>query len=197
MVYTFCSTIYFPTDIWLLGDSIIYWAGVYAAERNSPNLNLPSQWSLGWYGIRGMSWSQFVHTLQLRVLFQTPPKVILVHLGGNDLCTKSLLQVFNLIRNGLNYLLAAYPDVHYIWVDILQRLHWTSSYQGDVIIERKRQRTNRFGRSLVATCSKGHSLVHDIDIHTPGFFRNDGIHLSNIGLAMYLDATRDKLLSLI
>ena len=105
--------------------------------------------------------------------------------------------MFNLIRRGFDYVTAAYPEAHFIWVDILQRLRWTESYQADIIIESKRRRVNRFGRALVNQLSKGYSLVHDIDIQTPGFFREDGTHLSDIGLAMYLDATRDALMNIV
>ena len=181
----------------MLGDSIPYWAGEYAVERGIPNLSLPPEWSLGWYARRGMSWEQFIHELQLRVLFQPAPKVILIHLGGNDLCSLSLLRIFNLIRRGIHYLSGAYPSAHFLWVDILQRLHWTDTYGGDVLIERKRLRVNRFGRQLVTSLLHGHTLEHDIDYNTPGFFRPDGTHLSHIGLAMYLDATRDALLSIL
>ena len=181
----------------MVGDSILFWAGEYDSERQTPNLSLPSEWTLGWYTKRGMSWTQFIHNLQLRVLFQPQPKVILIHLGGNDLCSLSLLRIFNLVRRGIGYISSAYPEAHFLWVDILQRLFWTDSYKEDVIIERKRRRVNRFGRLIVRALPHGYSLVHDIDIRTPGFYRPDGTHLSNIGLAMYLDATRDILLHII
>ena len=181
----------------MLGDSILAWAGVYAIQRGTPHLQLPSPHSVGWYGIRGMPWTQFTHSLQLRILFQAPPKVIMIHLGGNDLTHTGILPIFNLIRRGINYISRACPDAHFIWVDILQRLHWTDSYRGDVRIERKRQRVNRFGRNLITSLPKGHFLVHDIDIYTPGFFRNDGTHLSRVGLAMYLDAARESILPLL
>ena len=103
--------------------------------------------------------------------------------------------MFNLIQCGFDYVTAAYPEAHFIWVDILQRLRWTKSYQAHIIIESKRQSVNRSGRALVNQLSKGHSLVHDIDIQTPGFFRDDGTHLSDIGLAMYLDATWDAIMN--
>ena len=88
----------------MLGDSILAWAGVYAIQRGTPNLQLPSPHSVGWYGIRGMSWTQFTHSLQLRILFQAPPKVIMIHLGGNDLTHTGILPIFNLIRRGINYI---------------------------------------------------------------------------------------------
>ena len=122
---------------------------------------------------------------------------MLIHLGGNYLSSRSILQTFNLIRRGFDYVTAANPEAHFIWVDLLQRLRWTESYQADIIIESKRRRVNRFGRALVNQLSKGHSLVHDIDIQTPGFFRDDGAHLSDIGLAMYLDPTRGALMNIV
>ena len=61
------------TDIWMLGDSILNWAGAYATERGTPNLKLRNPNSVGWYGIRGMSWTHFTHSLQLWILFQAPP----------------------------------------------------------------------------------------------------------------------------
>ena len=105
--------------------------------------------------------------------------------------------MFNLIRRGLDYVTAAYPEAHFIWVDILQRLRWTESYQADIIIESKRRRVNRFGTGLVNQLNMGHSLVHDIDIQTPGFFRDDGTHLNDIGLAWFLDDTRDAFINLV
>ena len=36
-------------------------------------------------------------------------------------------------------------------------------------------------------------MGHDTDCQTPGFFRDGGTHFSEIGLAIYLDVTRDAL----
>ena len=79
----------------MLGDSIVNWAGAYATERGTPNLKLPNPNSVGWYGIRGMSWTHFTHSLQLWILFQAPPKVIIMHLKGNDLMDTGILPIFN------------------------------------------------------------------------------------------------------
>ena len=56
---------------------------------------------------------------------------------------------YNFIRRGFDYVTSAYPEAHFIWMDILQRLRWTESYQADIIIESKGRRVNRFGRALV------------------------------------------------
>jgi len=75
-----------------------------------------------------------------------------------------------------------------VWVDILARLAWASGSK----LDRKRRRVNRYGRQLVGTIN-GDFLSVEIDSETPGFYRNDGIHLSQVGLEMFLDAVKDKL----
>lgn len=185
---------YSPPDVWLLGDSIVFWAGVRAVSRHYANLRLPGDLQLGWYGIRGMSWGDFLHSLQLRVLFEQPPKMIIINLGGNDLISSDNLEIMNWIVQGIHYLHSAFPDAFIVWSDILQRLTWGNNYQSTIQTEYKRRRINRFGRHQVRLLQKGDILVHDIDFNTPGFFRNDGIHLSNVGLDMYLDAIREKIM---
>ena len=177
-----------PADFWMLGDSIIHWAGHYAREQGRRNLGLSS--TLGWYGIRGMSWVSFRHNMQLEVLFSPPPKGIFIHLGGNDVTTQSLCRIFTLIRSGLRYLRVAFPNTKIIWLDVLPRLIWVPGSKED----KKRRRINRFGRQVVGTL-KGEVLTCEIDNMTPGFFRQDGIHLSQIGLEMLLDAIKDKLVT--
>ena len=71
--------------------------------------------------------------------------MIIIHLGGNDLMDTGILPIFDLIHRGINYISRACPDWHYIWVDILQRLHWLDSHDGDVCIEPKCLQVNRYG----------------------------------------------------
>ena len=47
----------------------------------------------------------------------------------------------------------AYPNARFLWVDILQRLHWIVSYEGNIIIERKRQQ-----------CKDGTFISQELDI---------------------------------
>ena len=41
---------------------------------------------------------------------------------------------------------------------------------------------------------QGMTLSADIDYQTKGFYREDGIHLSDIGLEMFMDTLRDGLI---
>ena len=143
-----------------------------------------------------MCWADFKHELQLKVVFQEPPEIIVVHLGGNDLVKTSNLTLFRNIREGLGYVSDAFPEACILWTDVLQRLEW-HSVMGNVSVEKKRRRVNRFGRQVIRGMPRGEVLQHDIDYNTPGFFRPDGVHLSDVGLDMYLDALMDKLSSLL
>lgn len=69
--------------------------------------------------------------------------------------------------------------------------------QEDIMVEEKRHQINHFGRHITSALPQGHTLSHDIDYQTPGFFCQDGIHLSEVSLETYPDASRDKILSLI
>ncbi|XP_053404632.1 uncharacterized protein LOC123552767 isoform X2 [Mercenaria mercenaria] len=180
------------TDIWLCGDSIVHWAGVQAVKTGKPDLKLDKK--VGWYGIRGMSWSSFIHSLQLKIAFQKPPSIFMIHLGGNDVSKFSLCRIFNLISKGLNYVASTFPECVIIWCDILPRLNWGT---GQIYkkADGKRRRINRFGRQKVLALPKGDVLSIDIDTDTPGFYRLDGVHLSLVGLEYFLDALKDKLVS--
>lgn len=183
---------YFTADIWLVGDSIIHWAGVRAGNTGKPNLRTGKL--LGWYGTRGMSWESFLHSLQLKIAFQSPPSIFLVHLGGNDVTGLTMTRIFNLISSGLKYVASTFPSCDVIWCDILPRLNW-GTYQDKKIADKKRRRINRHGRQVVRSLTKGYILSIDIDGSTPGFFRKDGVHLSDVGLEFFLDSLKDSLSS--
>ncbi|MES9880224.1 MAG: SGNH/GDSL hydrolase family protein [Sedimenticola sp.] len=171
-----------------MGDSIPYWAGERAIARSRPDLRIPKM-GIGWYGIRGMGLNDLIHSVQLRVLFQPSPRVIVVHLGGNDLLDMSNYKIFRRIRGGLRYLAAACSEATIIWVDILQRAQWTAAQEG------KRRRVNQYGRQQARLLKKSATIAVDIDLSTPGFYRPDGVHLSEVGLEFYLDTLRDAILA--
>ena len=49
---------------------------------------------------------------------------------------------------------------------------------------------------IMAQSVGGYCLAENIDGHTEGFYRKDGVHLSNVGQAMFLDAIKEKFLDL-
>ncbi|WAR19937.1 hypothetical protein MAR_001775 [Mya arenaria] len=61
-------------DIWMIGDSILYWAGRRAMDRNMANLKLPGN-VIGWNGVRGMKWADVHHISQLNLRISTPGRI--------------------------------------------------------------------------------------------------------------------------
>ncbi|XP_045188224.2 uncharacterized protein LOC123546100 [Mercenaria mercenaria] len=182
-------------DVWMIGDSIIHWAGERAKQRGRENLRLPGDRTVRWLTIRGMKWQDFHHVIQRERLFCTPPKAIVLHLGGNDLRTWSLYKLRRVINKEIKYLYECFPDTIVIWYDILQRRNWGGCYKENVAMEKKRRRVNYFGRKAVTARSQGRTLETQIDFATAGFYRGDGIHLSEVGLEMFLDSLRDGLIN--
>lgn len=97
------------------------------------------------------------------------------------------------MRSELLYLREAFPTTIIIWVDILPRRVWGSDPSAYKILENKRSRINRIGRQLVSSLGKFDLVKPDIDSKT-AFFRQDGIHLNEVGLEFYLDYLRDAIL---
>ena len=128
---------YLLTEVWVLGDSIPRWAGVRATERGTPNLRMGT--SIGWHAVGGLTWPRLRQTIELQVLLDEPPKVIVIHLGGNDLCNFTTTQIINNIHREMSYLREALPNTCIIWVDILDRCCWASELSKGAM-RRKRSR---------------------------------------------------------
>jgi hypothetical protein len=138
-------------------------------------------------------WTSLRHEIEAKVLLSSPPSIIIIHLGGNDLISISNLQIKDVMRSELLYLREAFPTTIIIWVDILPRRVWGSDPSAYKILENKRSRINRIGRQLVSSLGNFDLVKPDIDSKT-AFFRQDGIHLNEVGLEFYLDYLRDAIL---
>ncbi|KAH3810874.1 hypothetical protein DPMN_139272 [Dreissena polymorpha] len=100
-------------------------------------------------------------SIEANVLLSTPPKVLVLHLGGNDLCIDSCTKVRNNIKREMNYLRTAFAGTAIIWVDTIDRINWRSSLPRKIITS-KRRRVNRFGRVCVQWASGSTSITVDI-----------------------------------
>lgn len=178
-------------DIWVLGDSIPYWAGKRAADTGKINLGLPDQTRIGWWGKRGLQWDGFRQSIGAATLLNVPPKLVLIHLGGNDIISKPLTYIFNAIQREVRYLRTSLPETVLVWINILPRRFWGNEHYSPDTVETKLKRVNRWGRQQVNLHPRSFALAMDIDTQTPGFYRSDGVHLSDVGLEFYLDYMKD------
>lgn len=160
---------------------------------SDPNLHLQHLGAkIKWIGKRGMSWYDVRRTLSLHLSQSAPPQFLIIHTGGNDLTTTSTSVLSARIENDIHSLAKSLTNCMLIWSDILPRLQWRgcTSITG---IERKRKRVNRIGRQAVLK-NNGRVIQHvDITYDCKGLYRADGVHLSDIGNAIFLNTLQGAL----
>jgi hypothetical protein len=106
--------------------------------------------------------------------------VILVHAGANDITSTKCLQLSAVVRDVIEWIVKRLPSVTVIWSDMMSRLQWRGA--NDVKgVDKSRKRVNLAASQKVL--SVGGRVIHhtDIDYTTPDLYRDDGVHLSDIG----------------
>ena len=169
-----------------MGDSIVFWAGRRCRSLRMFNLNLQAGLQTKWQGRRGMRWFQFKSMIQWISLHRTP-KVIVIHLGGNDVIRTKFQKMRRIMKRDFKRLFALFPNTLILWSEILPRLEWKYSRPNSNIkaTDKKRKRFNTLGRQMLRGHKNGRIIKHDITTDCPGLFRPDGCHLSDIGIALF------------
>ena len=173
-------------DIWITGDSIVRWAGVQYHTRNRL-----LEYSVEWDGHSGLCVEKLHANLQLGLLRGKNPKIILLHLGGNNIHNTNQGKIIRILKREANYLFLNFPEALIAYVFILPRLSWSRSDDTVSVrtMNQKRLRINRTMSNYFLAHSKGRVLnIKSIDAATTGFFRTDGVHLSLVGIEMYINA---------
>ena len=182
-------------DIWLIGSSLMAHLEEAAISRRMPNLGLPNQ-SVLWLGSGGMRWCGLMPKFQLTMLSNSTPNTSVVHLSGNDLTTVKQGKLMGMIKKDLYYMASTFPSANIIWSDILPRLLWhdiVNTPENLRKIDQKRKRINRVGSQNSQQLNRGKAIIHEIDT-TPGLHKSDGVHLTRIGNAIFLNTMEEALM---
>jgi hypothetical protein len=84
------------------------------------------------------------------------------------------------------------PQTKIIWSEILQRRYWHTAISGKAV-EKSRKRVNLAVRNIVSSI-QGYAIRHqNISAKEINSYRNDGTHLSDIGLRVYLNTIQGAL----
>lgn len=183
------------TDIWMVGDSLLFWGEDRADMKGLTNFQLEKDnVRVRWFGIRGMHWAELKSRIQYLIMLKARPFIIVIHLGGNDVVCTKLRTLQKKIENDVQYLFSSYPGILFVWSDILPRLKWKGVQPEEYpAMERKRGCINRTARRVVASSKSGRVVVHNNFDDTAGLFWNDGIHLSEIGSDLLLANLQEAL----
>lgn len=115
-----------PCLIWILGHSYVCWGARRAAVRpKGRQLEFSRQEAcVQWLGFPGMLWSRVVSEVHLFARMDKPPNVLILHVGGNDLGVRSMLDITRDIKFDLLRLRMSYPDMIIVWSDMVARTSW-------------------------------------------------------------------------
>ena len=179
----------------MMGSSLIYWAHRRAVSRPlGKNLGLDQhKVSIHWHGRRGMQWDNLIPIVTQQLRRHPPPDVLLIHLGSNDLVRIPMERIFTRVISDLQRLTSLLPSTtKLVWSDILQRRSWWGAVD-DRAMERKRRRYNRFGGKGAVDRGGCHIKHGEITVNDPNLFRDDGVHLSDIGNDIFLNSLQGGL----
>ncbi|XP_041346999.1 uncharacterized protein LOC121366737, partial [Gigantopelta aegis] len=181
--------------VWIVGSSIIYWASKRAAVQLNSHLRLERLGvNISWMGRRGLKWDGAMYNIRKRLVENPPPQYIVLHVGSNDvteiataeLCVKVERDIHSLSQSLLS------SKCILVWSDLLPRLTWRGG-NSVTAIEKKRKRVNRSGRKAVLA-GGGRVIRHDdITFDCPQLFRSDGVHLDDIGNAIFVNTLQGAL----
>ena len=118
------------------------------------------------------------------------PNFLAIQLGSNDLESRSSLGFIKDIKIDILRLHALMPHTRIVWIDMLQRRYWHTANSGKAI-EKTRKRVNLAMRHIVGSIQRFTIKHVNIKAKEIDLYRRDGIHLSYVGLSVYLNNIQD------
>ena len=94
--------------IWVLGDSIVRWAGVQYHERARPS-------SIDWSGYSGLKVEELHSKIQHGLLAGKDPKLILIHVGGNNITDTNTCKITRILQREIKYICDTFHDSLVVW----------------------------------------------------------------------------------
>lgn len=125
----------------------------------------------------------------LPLLFQSyggsPPDILLVHLGGNDLGLVQGRALVLQVVEDLQVIKAKWPGTWVIWSAIVPRLSWRNALEPRVMNKARKNANREIKRALLG--GLGQYLPHpELRLERPDLYRSDGVHLADEGLDIFI-----------
>ncbi|XP_039183958.1 uncharacterized protein LOC120301171 [Crotalus tigris] len=151
-----------PKEIWICGNSVISTLEK-RAQSHPHGLQLgisTSRAHVFWRGIPSMRWNQLMPLLHEIYHLRSPPSVIIIHLGEDDLYNSNNTSFIISVRNDLGILKRAFPDTVIVWSSLLPRYSWREN-QKPQCMELVQKDINKI---MVNYCNKigVHFLSHNL-----------------------------------
>ncbi|KAE8586426.1 hypothetical protein XENTR_v10021666 [Xenopus tropicalis] len=174
-----------PCVVWAMGHSYIFWAEQRAGQREGGRwFGLPrGTVKVHWDGIRGMSWWQLRDRLARKLEQRGPPDVLLLHLGGNDVGKIPMKNIIERMKKDLKKVWDRAPKLILIWSQIVPRLVWREARELKAL-DKVRSKINTTMAKFVKR-KGGISVRHKMIEGEQMYYRQDGVHLNEVGLDIF------------
>jgi hypothetical protein len=184
-----------PKRVWIVGDSHIHWAARHALEREGVQLGLEgSNMELTWKGRRGARLRNVEPLLEdfLGATESGLPNVVIFHLGCNDLVGCRTLDFHIMVRSLIQFCSAALPGATLIWSSILPRPFYFKAAEQKGMNQKLRE-VNRDARKQFIRAGGKAITYRDIDPRNGDLYRPDALHLSSLGLDIFINILKGAL----
>ena len=141
-----------------------------------------------WMGKDGMCWGEVIPRLSTELATKTPPDILVLHLGGNDLGQVQRYKLLQRMKKDLTWVRETCPNTNIIFSSILPRIKWRyAKHPGKA--NRARLWINAEIAAFIPRLG-GQLIAHSDEItHTNAeMFIPDGVHLSYKGNDLLLEA---------
>lgn len=139
-----------------------------------------------------MRWEQLLPKLQLYMITRGHPRMIIIHLGGNNVDSVPQKTLIDKVRDDLKYIHSVFQPALLIWCDILPRLSWRNNRTDDSkVLNLKCKRVNRAAHQYMTEFALGRFLSPHILWYMSELFSNDGVHLSDFGNLTYVQTFKN------
>ncbi|XP_068119596.1 collagen alpha-1(II) chain-like [Hyperolius riggenbachi] len=175
-----------PILVWIFGHSYVAWGARRAAVRpDGRQLGIPrATATVRWIGIPGMQWAKVLPELQRFVALDRAPEVLVLHVGGNDLASRTTRQIIQDIKCDFMRMRSTFPRTIIVWSEIIGRSHWRLARSVDKINRARKKLNREVSRFVVrngGVAVRHEDLEEDLDL----FLRRDGVHLNAIGTDLW------------
>lgn len=179
-------------SVWLIGDSYICRAAERAPNRPG-GLNLGfSHADLSWKGLHNLKWLRVLPEVVSISRLTQAPTVLVIHAGGNDLCSVGMKQLLPLMCSDIERFATFFSDLVVVWSEVVPRVSWYGA-RNHAGIEKARRvlnsRLSRYVRSRGGVVIRHRQLEGD----NRQLMMQDGIHLNDDGMDIFLLGLQDAI----
>lgn len=177
------------TRVWIVGSSLVKNA-FHAAKRRPGGSNLGLARigvSIWWDGVSGMSVLELENKLKDMMNYENPPKLLVIHLAGNDIGHHKVGNLRIEVKDLLNWVNTYLPNTTMVWSQILPRDFWRyNTADNNEAMDKCRYRINNFASNFVI--QKGGRYIRYPDLTPIGhYLEDDKVHLNDLGNDIFLN----------